>query len=99
MVLSSTSDAGGPDMSGTWSDIPFECDLVMKGGITSGIVYPPAIVEIARDHRLRSIGGSSAGAIAAVSAAAAELGRQRGHDGFGELGRIPAELAQTDATE
>src|SRR6185437_16646618 len=22
---------------------PYECDLVMKGGITSGIVYPPAI--------------------------------------------------------
>jgi Patatin-like phospholipase len=40
-----------------------ECDLVMKGGITSGIVYPLAIVEIAKAFRLRSIGGTSAGAI------------------------------------
>jgi hypothetical protein len=46
---------------------PYECDLIMKGGITSGIVYPPAISEIARDHRLRKIGGTSAGAIAAAS--------------------------------
>lgn len=56
---------------------PKECDLVMKGGITSGVVYPLAIVEIAKAFRLRSIGGTSAGAIAAAAAAAAEAGRQR----------------------
>ncbi|MBU8977497.1 patatin-like phospholipase family protein [Lysobacter sp. MMG2] len=54
-----------------------QCDLVMKGGITSGIVYPLAVVEIAKAFTLRSIGGTSAGAIAAAAAAAAELGRQR----------------------
>ena len=52
-----------------------ECDLIMKGGITSGVVYPHAIVEIARAYRLRSIGGTSAGAIAAAVAAAAEYRR------------------------
>ena len=51
------------------------CDLVMKGGITSGIVYPPAIYEISKHYRFRRIGGASAGAIAAAGAAAAEYGR------------------------
>jgi hypothetical protein len=64
------------DASGTKA-LPTECDLIMKGGITSGIVYPSAVAEIARFFRLRSIGGTSAGAIAAAAAAAAELGRQR----------------------
>lgn len=79
-----------------------ECDLVMKGGITSGIVYPLAITEIARAFRLRSIGGTSAGAIAAAAAAAAELGRQRYQcgelekdpAGFAEIERLPAYLCQ-----
>ena len=77
-----------------------ECDLIMKGGITSGIVYPLAITEIAKAFRLRSIGGTSAGAIAAAAAAAAELGRQRyqhgelGNDpgGFAAIERLPAHL-------
>jgi predicted acylesterase/phospholipase RssA len=51
-------------------------DLTMKGGITSGVIYPLAVCEIARDFRLRNIGGASAGAIAAAAAAAAERGRQ-----------------------
>lgn len=54
-----------------------ECDLVMKGGITSGVVYPKAITEIAKTYRLRQIGGTSAGAIAAAFAAAAEFRRQK----------------------
>ena len=74
-----------------------ECDLIMKGGITSGIVYPLAITEIAKAFRLRSIGGTSAGAIAAAAAAAAELGRQRFQSGqlssdpagFAEIERLP----------
>ena len=68
-----------------------ECDLIMKGGITSGIVYPLAITEIAKAFRLRSIGGTSAGAIAAAAAAAAELGRQRYQQG--ELSNDPAGFA------
>ena len=93
------------DESDTPSPFVAECDLVMKGGITSGVVYPLAIVEIAKAFRLRSIGGTSAGAIAAAAAAAAELGRQRyvakmlkdDPDGFDELARLPALLGATAA--
>jgi predicted acylesterase/phospholipase RssA len=52
-----------------------ECDLVMKGGITSGVVYAGAIVELGRAFRFRRIGGTSAGAIGAAVAAAAEYAR------------------------
>jgi predicted acylesterase/phospholipase RssA len=61
-----------------------ECDLIMKGGITSGVVYPYAITELAKTYRLRSVGGSSAGAIAATLAAAAERRRQV-HPGEGAM--------------
>ena len=61
---------------------PPECDIIMKGGITSGIVYPYAILEIATKYRFRSLGGTSAGAIAAAFAAAAEYSRSvRGDNG------------------
>ena len=72
-----------------------ECDLVMKGGITSGVVYPLAVCELATVYRLRSVGGSSAGAIAAAAAACAELGRADG--GFEKLARLPRQL--TEAVE
>ncbi|MBJ8343451.1 hypothetical protein [Antrihabitans sp. YC2-6] len=51
-------------------------DLTMKGGTTSGVVYPLAICEIARSFRIRNVGGASAGAIGASAAAAAEIGRR-----------------------
>lgn len=60
-----------------------ECDIVMKGGITSGVVYPYAILELARCYRFRSIGGTSAGAIAAALAAAAEYARTVRNDPSG----------------
>lgn len=53
------------------------CDLVMKGGITSGIVYPNAVLALAERYRFKNIGGTSAGAIAAAAAAAAALGERR----------------------
>ena len=76
-----------------------QCDLVMKGGITSGIVYPSAILEIAKHHRLINIGGTSAGAIAAVTAAAAEFRRQESalkndFSGFIQLSRVPDKLGK-----
>jgi predicted acylesterase/phospholipase RssA len=67
-----------------------ECDLVMKGGVASGIVYPQAILTLAEKYRFRSIGGTSAGAIAAALAAAAEYGRETG--GFDELERVRSDL-------
>ncbi|HKE18581.1 MAG TPA: hypothetical protein VKB80_27075 [Kofleriaceae bacterium] len=76
----------------------FDCDLVMKGGVTSGVIYPLAICRLAERYRLRSIGGASAGAIAAAAAAAAEYARQnqtRGDGvGFSGLERLPAEIQQ-----
>lgn len=68
-----------------------ECDLVMKGGVTSGIVYPPAVLELAPTYRFRSIGGTSAGAIAAAATAAAEYGRDSG--GFTRLEAVKDLLA------
>src|SRR2546425_5288069 len=58
------------------------CDLVMKGGITSGVVYPLAAVELAKAFRFKNIGGTSAGAIAAAATAAAEVGRGSPKSGF-----------------
>jgi len=71
------------------------CDLVMKGGVTSGIVYPSAIYEISRAFDLKSIGGTSAGAIAASLAAAAQYRRLRragtedAEAGFDRLSQMP----------
>lgn len=48
------------------------CDLVMKGGIASGIVYPEAVVELSREFAFQGIGGTSAGAIAAAATATAD---------------------------
>lgn len=69
-----------------------ECDLVMKGGVTSGIVYPPIVLKLAKKYRFRSIGGTSAGAIAAAVTAAAEYGRDTG--GFTKLKEISDQLSQ-----
>jgi predicted acylesterase/phospholipase RssA len=77
-------------MSAYPSQPPLECDLIMKGGITSGIIYPGVVCRLARVYRLRSVGGASAGAIAAGAAAAAELGRDRG--GFEKLAALPDRL-------
>jgi len=71
------------------------CDLVMKGGITSGVVYPRAIRRLSEHYRFRGIGGTSAGAIAAAITAAAEYQRRENNgsrEGFNLLGSLPEEL-------
>lgn len=75
-----------------------ECDLVMKGGITSGVLYPLAVCELAETYQLRSVGGTSAGAIAAAVTAAAEYGRRsnRKASGFDSLAGLPEWLATDD---
>lgn len=80
-----------------------ECDLILKGGVTSGVVYPQAIVEIAKTYRFRSLGGTSAGAIGAVMAAAAEYKRQSSADkmdmaGFAEISDLAADLGRSMPT-
>jgi predicted acylesterase/phospholipase RssA len=72
-----------------------ECDIVMAGGITSGVAFPPAILELKDKYCFRGIGGTSAGAIAAAITAAAEYGRREsapGAKGFEAVQRIPDDL-------
>jgi predicted acylesterase/phospholipase RssA len=69
---------------------PSECDLVMQGGITSGVAYPAAVLELCKQFRFRSIGGASAGAMAAVVTAAAEYARDSG--GFDRLEQLRQQL-------
>ena len=80
-------------MSANGKDL--ECDLVMRGGITSGIVYPRAIAKLAETYTFRSIGGTSAGAIAAAATATGTLGVRQGNDPFqGRFKELPEELAK-----
>src|SRR5687768_14537316 len=55
--------------------IDHSCDLTMRGGTTSGVIYPLAVCALAEHYIFRSVGGASAGAIGAVATAAAEYGR------------------------
>jgi predicted acylesterase/phospholipase RssA len=64
----------------------------MKGGVTSGIVYPPVVIKLSEEYRFRAIGGTSAGAIAAAATAAAEYGRER--RGFAKLDEIRKKLSE-----
>lgn len=86
------------DQAPTAADLPL-CDLVMKGGVTSGVVYPKLIARLAKEWRFKSVGGTSAGAIAAAGCAAAELGRSRSGDArsFDELARLPEQLGEKAA--
>lgn len=78
------------------------CDVVMKGGIASGVTYPLAMVELAKAYHFRNIGGTSTGAIAAAFTAAAEHGRggeqgrgdQEPGGGFARLADLPAWFGQ-----
>ena len=76
-----------------------ECDIVMAGGVTSGIIYPSAVAVIARRYIFRSIGGTSVGAIAAAVTAAAEYGRRTGKNatGFDYIGALSQTLSDTAA--
>lgn len=73
----------------------YECDVIMKGGIASGIVYPTAIQALSKTYWFRSIGGASSGAIVAAATAAAELRRRRNPaiDAFADLAWKTKELS------
>jgi predicted acylesterase/phospholipase RssA len=94
-IETSTGTLGQAD----YAEAAAECDVIMKGGITSGVIYPLAICELATRYRLHNVGGTSAGAIAAAAAAAAECGRRRRladpastAGGYGRLAELPEEL-------
>jgi hypothetical protein len=88
--------AGAKDVR-DYSNPTKECDVVMKGGITSGVVYPEALAEIGATYRLRQVGGTSAGAIAAAGAAAAEVGRHSDTGGFNALRQLTTKLSGSAA--
>jgi predicted acylesterase/phospholipase RssA len=71
-----------------------KCDLIMKGGITSGVAYPAAVMRLSERYDFVAIGGSSAGAIAAAVTAAAQFARDRG--GFARLDGVRGELQEPD---
>ncbi len=84
-----------------WSASEFEdpavarfCDVIMKGGVTSGLVYPPALCRLATCYALKNIGGTSVGALAASLAAAAEYRRRQtgSGEGYAVLARLPGFL-------
>ena len=78
-------------------DVPSDrfCDLVLTGGVTSGVIYPSVAVELARVYRFKSIAGTSAGAMAAALVAAAEYRRRTGSaEGFHLLSKVPQLLGQ-----
>jgi len=73
------------------------CDIVMEGGITSGVIYASAVSELANFYRFQSIGGSSIGSFAAALCAAAEHRRRSGSAaGFAVLENLPGVLAGQD---
>ena len=47
-----------------FADPPLECDIVMKGGITSGVVYPGAVVALARRSEFSTASGYAGAAVA-----------------------------------
>jgi predicted acylesterase/phospholipase RssA len=75
------------------------CDVVMKGGITSGVVYPLTICQLATAYAIKNIGGTSVGAIAAAITAAAEYRRRRfgSGQGYAELTKLPEFLGRRGA--
>jgi len=75
------------------------CDVVMKGGVTSGVVYPTAICRLATTYVIKNIGGTSVGAIAAAITAAAEFRRRKSNSGQGyaELAKLPGFLGAPGA--
>jgi len=83
------------DGNGMPSETLKKCDIIMEGGITSGIVYPGLICKLAERYQFQSIGGTSAGAIAAALTAAAEYGRRKGLDSFTAVKEVPEWLGKS----
>ena len=95
-----TDTAGhvGPDLLDPTQEPPLDryCDVVMKGGVTDGVVYPWAVMALAQHYRFQSIGGTSVGAVAAALTAASEYSRRYGSvKGFNKVLReVPVALAE-----
>ena len=74
-----------------------KCDIVMQGGVTSGIVYPGLVCKLAEYYQFQQIGGTSAGAIAASLTAAAEYSRRKGKANvFEDVSKVSTWLGNSD---
>jgi predicted acylesterase/phospholipase RssA len=103
-TVQSETSAPGTNPADSYAAPPRQCDVVMSGGVTSGIVYPRVITGLAQEYQFRCVGGTSAGAIAAAATAAAEYCRQQGiangrsnceiGNGFALLDVLPQLLSQ-----
>ena len=78
---------------------PRDCDVVLEGGVTSAVIYAGLLARLSKTYRLRSLGGTSAGAVAAAAGAIAERARLATCRGkaFDALGAFPSKLAEVDA--
>ena len=97
-MTADTTGHVGPDLLDPAQEPPLDryCDVVMKGGVTDGVVYPWAVMELAQHYRFQSIGGTSVGAVAAALTAASEYSRRYGSvQGFNKVLReVPVALAE-----
>lgn len=87
------------------------CDIVLEGGVTSALIYTGLIARLSRHYRLKRLGGTSSGAVAAAAGAIAQrarieglkknfMGQQLAVDpdaAFKALRDFPRKLAKTDA--
>jgi len=73
------------------------CDLVLEGGLVSGLIHPAAVIQLSRTYSFRKVGGASAGAFVAAATAAAEMARGTG--GFDRLAEFSCELARGDLVD
>ena len=64
-----------PDPRDVKAYVRHSCDLTMRGGVASAMVYPLAVCALAEHYVIRRVAGSSAGAVTAAATVAAELGR------------------------
>ncbi len=101
-MTTDTTGHVGPDLLDPAQEPPLDryCDVVMKGGVTDGVVYPWAVMELAQHYRFQSIGGTSVGAVAAALTAASEYSRRYGSvNGFNKVLReVPLGLAELQSS-
>jgi len=97
-MTTDTTGQVGPELLDPAQAPPLDryCDVVMKGGVTDGVVYPWAVMELAQHYHFQSIGGTSVGAVAAALTAASEYSRRYGSmNGFNKVLReVPEALAE-----
>ena len=82
----------------TYAESPLlQCDIIMKGGITSGVIYPRAVCELAKTYRLRSVGSRTRPHRRRIRASRGATGRHHRDIAGRRVGPFPA--LPTDETD